>query len=150
MENIEICIFITRRDRIEVPGNSKPTANGMNHANTSHMHGNGCFMQKTVNSSDKFVPPKSKTNTQTNNTISGILFTIDLLDSITPAEENVPPSQESMQDLSAPNKDSRKPAEDKGNDHEVTYFCETCSAMPTPFGYAVTYVTSGSMANMRT
>ena len=94
------------------------------------------------------MPPKSKTNTQTNNTISGIFFTIDLLDSITPAEENVPPSQESMQDLSAPNKDSRKPAEDKRNDHEVTYFCETCSAMPTPLGYAVTYVTSGSMANM--
>jgi hypothetical protein len=50
------------------------------------------------------------------------------VDSITPAEENVPPSQDSMQDLSAPNKDSRKPAEDKENDHEVTYFCGTCSA----------------------
>lgn len=50
------------------------------------------------------------------------------VDSITPAEENVPPSQDSMQDLSAPNKDSRKPAEDKENDHEVTDFCGTCGA----------------------
>ncbi|XP_037459579.1 PHD finger protein ALFIN-LIKE 3-like [Triticum dicoccoides] len=50
------------------------------------------------------------------------------VDSITPAEENVPPSQDSMQVFSSPNKDSRKPAEDKQKDNEVTDFCGSCNA----------------------
>ncbi|KAI4965651.1 hypothetical protein ZWY2020_006791 [Hordeum vulgare] len=50
------------------------------------------------------------------------------VDSITPAEVNMLPYQDSMQGLSAPNKGSRKPAEDKGNDHEATDFCGVCSA----------------------
>ncbi|XP_073361408.1 PHD finger protein ALFIN-LIKE 3-like [Aegilops tauschii subsp. strangulata] len=50
------------------------------------------------------------------------------VDSITPAEENVPPSQDSMHVLSAQNRDSRKPAEDKQKDNEVTDFCGSCNA----------------------
>ncbi|KAI4973903.1 hypothetical protein ZWY2020_041684 [Hordeum vulgare] len=50
------------------------------------------------------------------------------VDSITPAEVNMLPYQDSMQGLSAPNKDSKKPPEDKGKDHEATDFCGVCSA----------------------
>ncbi|KAM3207365.1 hypothetical protein ACQJBY_062535 [Aegilops geniculata] len=47
---------------------------------------------------------------------------------VSPAEENVQPAQDSMQVLSAPNRDSRKPAEDKQKDNEVTDFCGSCNA----------------------
>ena len=116
------------QNRIEVPGNSKPAANGMNHANTSHMHGKGASCKKLLTNVTKLYRPNLKQTRKLIIQSAAFFFTIDLLDSITPAEENVPPSQDSMQVLSAPNRDSRKPAKDKQKDNEVTDFCGSCNA----------------------